>query len=365
MMPHDGDTGYLGRVLAHDGRPLGTCFQVAPSVLITAWHVLADAGTSAARDTVLVDPLRAGDAAVATVAAVDRERDLAVLTRAEPLRTSTAGMAASASVRSGTEVAVTGVSRVADKLSYRYLDVVGSWQGRGLRDDQVMLMRMEARGVVQGMSGAPVRLLADGRVAGVVSARYNSGDGWLRDTVWVACTEHVVTLLSGMAEVGLTTATSPLEPLDGESRVDPPPERDFFAVDDYRQIAYLCRLFDGVLLVTERAEHGPGKQNSVKHFRRDDYPKLAPAKSQFNVAIAWYNVGGYDTYFLRGRESPTNLGRFLGERGARHSGLHLFVDGVMVESIKYGFWRKALDVPSLAEVMGRLCAAHLPGRQGA
>ena len=39
--------GYLGRVLDDDGAPVGTCFQVTPGVLVTAWHVLDDIGAAA------------------------------------------------------------------------------------------------------------------------------------------------------------------------------------------------------------------------------------------------------------------------------------------------------------------------------
>jgi hypothetical protein len=38
--------GYLGRVLDADGAPVGTCFQVAPGVLVTAWHVLSAIGAA-------------------------------------------------------------------------------------------------------------------------------------------------------------------------------------------------------------------------------------------------------------------------------------------------------------------------------
>lgn len=38
-------------------------------------------------------------------------------------------------------------------------------------------------------------------VVGVVSARYNSADGWLRDSVWVARVEDLVPLLAGLANV--------------------------------------------------------------------------------------------------------------------------------------------------------------------
>jgi len=36
--------GFLGRVLDEHGHPAGTCFQLAPGVLVTACHVLADLG---------------------------------------------------------------------------------------------------------------------------------------------------------------------------------------------------------------------------------------------------------------------------------------------------------------------------------
>jgi len=52
--------GYLGRVLEGDGSPVGTCFQVAPGVLVTAWHVLDDIGAGDEGARVAVDPLAGG-----------------------------------------------------------------------------------------------------------------------------------------------------------------------------------------------------------------------------------------------------------------------------------------------------------------
>ena len=63
--------GYLGRVLDDDGVPVGTCFQVAPGVLVTAWHVLDDIG-AAEEAEVSVDPLAGGDRFLAAVCRVDR-----------------------------------------------------------------------------------------------------------------------------------------------------------------------------------------------------------------------------------------------------------------------------------------------------
>ena len=43
---------------------------------------------------------------------------------------------------------------------------------------------------------------SDCAVAGVVSGRYNTADGWLAGTVWVARTEDLLLLLDGIADVG-------------------------------------------------------------------------------------------------------------------------------------------------------------------
>ena len=56
------------------------------------------------------------------------------------------------------------------------------------------------------MSGAPVIRDSDGAVAGVVSGRYNSTDGWLAGTVWVARTEDLAVLLNGIADVTMQQA---------------------------------------------------------------------------------------------------------------------------------------------------------------
>ena len=65
---------------------------------------------------------------------------------------------------------------------------------------------MTSSAVVPGMSGAPVIRDSDGAVAGVVSGRYNSADGWLAGTVWVARTEDLAVLLDGIADVTMRQA---------------------------------------------------------------------------------------------------------------------------------------------------------------
>jgi hypothetical protein len=85
--------------------------------------------------------------------------------------------------------------------TYRFLDAPGEWAGGTTRDDAVPLGRLTPGAVVRGMSGAPVIRDGDGAVAGVVSGRYNSADGWLAGTVWVARTEDLAALLDGLTEV--------------------------------------------------------------------------------------------------------------------------------------------------------------------
>ena len=86
----------------------------------------------------------------------------------------------------GEPVLVTGATHVEDSYTYRFLDALGSWQGATTRDDAIPLGRLEAKAVMKGMSGAPVRRKADDVVVGIVSGRYNSADDWLRNSVWVA-----------------------------------------------------------------------------------------------------------------------------------------------------------------------------------
>jgi len=197
---------YLGRVLDADGDPAGTCFQVVSGVLVTAWHVLDAVGAGGEGDTVAVDPLQGGPARLARVERADPLHDLAVLVTADPLPDSVAGLAASDEIDIGAPVVITGVPVLDDaERTYTYLDADGHWAGGTTRDDQVPLGRVTASAVMRGMSGAPVLARQPGQagpvVAGVVSARYNSTDGWGRDSVWVARTENLAPLLAGLGEV--------------------------------------------------------------------------------------------------------------------------------------------------------------------
>lgn len=196
--------GYLGRILDDNGDPVATCFQMAPKMLVTAWHVLddIDAATEGAR--VRVDPLAGGKAFGAAVARMDPLHDLAVLTADTRLPAVAGPLIATDHVVIRTTVTVTGHVAPEDPgHTYRFLNASGEWAGGTIRDDAVPLGRAIVSGVMPGMSGAPVIRDSDGAVAGVVSGRYNSTDGWLSGTVWVARTEDLATLLKGIADVGI------------------------------------------------------------------------------------------------------------------------------------------------------------------
>lgn len=188
---------FLARVLDGAGQAVGTCFQLQPCVLVTAFHVVEDLGAGEIGEAVALDPLAGGRAFAATVVAIDPLHDLAVLRADVALASSIPGVAATDGVKLDTRVLVTGVAEVEDPgRDYRFLDAPGTWQGGTTRDGVVALGRLKADSVVPGMSGAPVRRLADDIVVGVVSGRYNSPDDWLIHTVWVARTENLRPLLA-------------------------------------------------------------------------------------------------------------------------------------------------------------------------
>lgn len=201
--------GFLGRVLDDDGSPAGTCFQAAPSLLVTAWHVLDDLGRAATGAVVRVDLLSGGDTFAAHVLATDPAHDLAVLRAAREFPATVAGFAASDTVPPGTEVSVVAAGRVDDHdHTYRFLTAIGTWQGTTVRDDLVALGRFRSADVLPGMSGAPVCLGSAGPVAGVLSGRYNSADGWLTHSVWAGRAEYLVELLDPVLAITLLDVSS-------------------------------------------------------------------------------------------------------------------------------------------------------------
>ncbi|MGQ4413690.1 trypsin-like peptidase domain-containing protein [Streptomyces sp. SAS_269] len=199
MPAPSGVPGYLASVLHGSGdTPVGTCFQLTPGVLATAWHVLGDQGLGTPGDEVRFAPLTGGPAAVAVVERVDPTNDLAVLRTSSPLPSSVTAVASSGQLTQGTDVIVAGYAARAEHEgahAYRYLTVGGQWGGPAERwDDGVRMGRLSTKDLLLGMSGAPVRRRSDDAVVGVVTARYNSPDGWLRDSVWTGRTEDLAAL---------------------------------------------------------------------------------------------------------------------------------------------------------------------------
>jgi tetratricopeptide (TPR) repeat protein len=195
MMP-----GFLGRVLGSGSVPVGTCFQIAPGVVVTAWSVLDAAGAGDEGAAVALDLPAEGWTTDGRTVRVDPLRDLAVIRVDRPFPVSVAGFAATDGVEGATAVLVTGVAEVDDERSGpRPLDAPGAWEGGTTREDRVALGRVRAATVVAGMCGAPVRRRADGLVVGVLSGRYNGADGWPASSVWVARVEDLLPLLDGLA----------------------------------------------------------------------------------------------------------------------------------------------------------------------
>ena len=194
--------GYLGRVLDGGGNPVGTCFQVAPGVLVTAWHVLNVIGAAADGARVRIDPLAGGEAFDAAVKRLDQAHDLGVLVAERHLSAMAGELTATDQMAPRTAVTVMGYSVITDSGRIaRSLTTIGRWTGPATWEDAPPAGRMTAEALMPGMSGAPVIRDSDGAVAGVVSGRYNSADGWLAGTVWVVRTEDLAALLNGIVEV--------------------------------------------------------------------------------------------------------------------------------------------------------------------
>jgi len=149
--------GYLGRVLASESEPVGTCFQVAPGVLVTAWHVLDDVAAAVKDAQVLVEPLAGGESFEATVTRLDQVHDLAVLTCGDGLPGTAGQLVATDQMAPGTQVTVTGHCVIDDSgHTARSLTTIGQWAGPATWEDAMPTGRMTAEGLLPGMSGAPV-----------------------------------------------------------------------------------------------------------------------------------------------------------------------------------------------------------------
>jgi hypothetical protein len=195
---HAGVPPYLATILHPTGHtPIGTCFQPAPGVLATACHVLADHGMAAPGAEVPFARPAGGPQGTAVVERLDVLQDLALLRTDTPLPASVRGVAPTAWVPRGTEVVVQGFAELPGNLgakAYQYLQAGGEWEGTSPRLDGARVGRFSSKDLLRGMSGAPVRRASDDAVVGVVRGRYNSVDGWFRDSVWTAWTEDLAAL---------------------------------------------------------------------------------------------------------------------------------------------------------------------------
>src|SRR5437899_1122135 len=103
MVVADGQMpGFLGRVLGSGTVPVGTCFQVVPGVVVTAWSVLDAAGAGREGAAVGLDLLAGGGGTTGRTVRVDLLRDLAVLQVDRPFPASVAGFAATDAVEGAT-----------------------------------------------------------------------------------------------------------------------------------------------------------------------------------------------------------------------------------------------------------------------
>jgi tetratricopeptide (TPR) repeat protein len=189
---------FLGRVLSADRVPVGTCFQVAPGVVVTAWQVLAEVGSAGVGSAVLIDALASrgsGGVVSGRVVRVDAVHDLAVVVLAEGVLSGVvAGFAPTGEQALSTPVTVAGVAAVSG-----FVEASGRLEGSGTRDG-VVVGRVESKAITAGMRGAPVLRRPDGLVVGVVSGRYNPADDGLRDSVWVVRVEDLLLVLDGVAD---------------------------------------------------------------------------------------------------------------------------------------------------------------------
>jgi hypothetical protein len=188
-------------VLDVNGAAMGTCFQVASGVLVTAAHVLDHVGAGDVNARLGVDALDGAEAFEATVAQADREHDIAVIVSTRSLPATAGTLADTDKTPLRTTVSATGHAVIDDRgHQYRYLVATAEWAGP-TRRDEIPLGSMTAARIMPGMSGAPVVRDSDGVVIGLVSGRYNSADGWLAGNVWVARTEDLVPLLEQVADI--------------------------------------------------------------------------------------------------------------------------------------------------------------------
>jgi hypothetical protein len=210
MTPPDDVPSYLGWIVDEEDKSIGTCFQVGPAVLVTALHVLIDAGADRKGARVRVGTQSMSRPLAATVHAIDKLHDLAVLVSSRPLGSSVQ-LRRSGSVRVGTRLQITGIAEFPNNPPFRISSTAATWHGPAQRRDNVRLGVINAPNLTRGMSGAPVRQGRGRKTVGVVLARYRvaGNDRYLEHAVWVARVEDLAPLLAGTVAEQTARALSP------------------------------------------------------------------------------------------------------------------------------------------------------------
>ncbi|MFF3671322.1 trypsin-like serine peptidase [Microtetraspora malaysiensis] len=195
---------FLGTVKSAQGESVGTCFQVAPGVLVTAFHVIRDAGGSQIGARIDFSPIDGDGISTARVERIDERHDLAVLRSDNPLPADVPILSYSDNQRPGSDFHLIGFATLSEGFiptPRPYLPTIGKWEGKAAATDGTPLARGKSDGVERGMSGSPILRISDGAVIGVLSHRYTSADGWSSGRVWISRIEDLQPLLEGLADI--------------------------------------------------------------------------------------------------------------------------------------------------------------------
>ena len=189
---------FAGRVEVA-GLPVGSgCVVHSSGLVVTCWHVVSPYIDSVAELSFLTLDNRQ-KFPIRIVGTPDLQHDLVLLQPADGVRLpalTAARLLAGESALPGDLFTLQGFGEVDDSgHSYKFLSATGKVIGPAQRDG-IVLLEVESRQVLRGMSGAGVVLDAHGGIVGVLSGRYvpSLGEGWLRDTGWVVPAEHVAAL---------------------------------------------------------------------------------------------------------------------------------------------------------------------------
>ncbi|WP_194904353.1 S1 family peptidase [Catenulispora rubra] len=214
---------YVGIVGDSAGNPVGTCFQVAEGILVTAWHVIEqtwgrdsgialdvggprEAGAPEGSRTVSIRPMPPGEPSfTAEVVAADRENDLAVLRSSNCLKASVELLAASDKQASGTAFTTIGYADHVGVGEFKYRTLKGSVNGLDQKPDNVVMLGCQLPMATTGFSGAPLLRAGDDAVIGVQTSMFkkklgDTADVSAAELCWAARVEILMGLLAGHAD---------------------------------------------------------------------------------------------------------------------------------------------------------------------